>query len=533
MLEANLGRPGEADSVGVFLAGLERYLSGEASAAEFRELAEMVGAALEYQRKVRHRPGPPAGPAGLLRRVKPAGRPPGPTTKFLTVGEREEAALELLASLRATAVKSFVAGLKDEAHAADAVALRTAEYLAGGIELGPPVPGPPRTILTMLGSVAYPRPRCRPRDSRSEKSLVELTGRKAVFPVDECLGAARLPHKMTTAAMLEVAREFARHKTTAEAREALKKARGFQIGEGLVAKAALTVGEAVFRSDKLKLEKFWGEPAGADGRGLGGGFQPASKPGPGDRVYLKITGLTPSWETPVAAKAGRPPLMLGLVFLAKPVRPEPAPAAEVAGAAGPGCVCLPSLGDVRTLFRSMYAEAHRKGCAHGAGTVVISDGGGWAGELRKRFFPDAKIILDYNDLKGRIRSYADRRFHRLEGPVAWTEQILGWILNGRVQKAVDGVGRTMRQDLKNVCQELMTFISDNKDYVDYDNYLEGDFLTTSYDFDLSLSVLQARMDFALSEQTVVEAQYVAALVAKELSGRWEDVETAVRELYGG
>lgn len=529
MLEVNLERPGEAASVGVFLAGLERYLSGEASPAEFRELAEMVGAALEYQRKVRHRPGPPVGPAALLKGVKPTGRPPEPTTKFLTVGELEEAALELLASLRATAVKSFIAGLEDEAYAADAVALRTAECLAREIELGPPVPGPPRTILTMLGSVTYLRPRCQPRDSRSERSLVELTGRKAVSPVDECLGAARLPHKMTTAAMLEVAREFARHKTTAEAREALKKARGFQIGEGLVAKAALTVGEAVFRSDKLKLEKFWGEPAGAAGRGLGGGFQPASKPDPGDRVYLKITGLTPSWETPVAGKAGRPPLMLGLVFLAKPVRLEPAPAA---GAACPGCVYLPSLGDVRTLFRSMYAEAHRKGCAHGAGTVVISDGGFWVGELRKRFFPDAKIILDYNDLKGRIRSYADRRFHRLEGPVAWTEQILGWILNGRLQKAVDGVGKTLRQDLKNVCQELMTFISNNKDYVDYDNYLEGDFLTTSYDFDLSLSVLQARMDFTPSEQTVVEAQYVAALVAKELSGRWEDVETAVRELYG-
>ncbi|MDR1320842.1 MAG: hypothetical protein LBK56_05380, partial [Gracilibacteraceae bacterium] len=103
--------------------------------------------------------------------------------------------------------------------------------------------------MTTQGKVSYSRYLLRPTDKDQRNSLAKMTGSRSVVPLDEWLGVARLPFKMSVRAMLEIAFWAQNQSSFQRAEKILKRGGTMPVNDTTIRQVANFVGGFVFKRD--------------------------------------------------------------------------------------------------------------------------------------------------------------------------------------------------------------------------------------------------------------------------------------------
>ncbi|MDR1085391.1 MAG: hypothetical protein LBP22_11195 [Deltaproteobacteria bacterium] len=114
--------------------------------------------------------------------------------------------------------------------------------------------------MTMEGKFKYSRMALVPSSKADTDKLRELgmTG-KMVFPLDEALGIADLPYKMTVSVMLEIARWVKETNSFEAAGRAVTRNTSIAVNDETVRAVANTIGALVFKNDTLEADNVFAD----------------------------------------------------------------------------------------------------------------------------------------------------------------------------------------------------------------------------------------------------------------------------------
>ena len=93
----------------------------------------------------------------------------------------------------------------------------------------------------------------------------------------------------------------------------------------------------------------------------------------------------------------------------------------------------------------LSALADRRGYAHAAQRVFVSDGASAIRSVRERAFPDAVFILDYNHAEEHLRACAYAAFDATPAGQDWLERQIAHLWNGRVRAILANLTRLIRR----------------------------------------------------------------------------------------
>jgi hypothetical protein len=381
------------------------------------------------------------------------------------------------------------------------------------------------TLTTTQGKVSYARYALRPTDKEQRNSLEKMAGSKSVVPLDEWLGVARLPFKMSVKAMLEVA-FWAQNQNSYQRSEKILKRNGMPVNDTTIRQVANFVGGFVFRRDSGRaaeaMEKF------DSGRlEFSGGRQGV--------VYIETDGAALNTRQKDEAGSTWRENKLGEVFTTDDIywwtdkheeRRHALKRKEYVSYIGPA-------GEFK---KHLLACALRNGYGEYKETVLLSDGATWIRNMKDELFSDAQQILDYYHLCENVSNYAKQIFKMDEKRYKpWSEQVCKALKAGEHKKVLDDIGKPSEGKKEENCVNLYGYIENNANSIDYPAYIaKGYFIGSGAIESGNKTVLQQRLKQAGMRWNVESAQPMLTLRAKSESDLWEkDVVVPFAEAYVG
>lgn len=188
------------------------------------------------------------------------------------------------------------------------------------------------------------------------------------------------------------------------------------------------------------------------------------------------------------------------------------------------------LGSVNEFKKFVYDSAGKAGYGKIKNIVVIGDGAPWIWNMCKDIFPDAECILDYYHLKENIFEYAKALYPGDKKTYTkWAETVTHYIETQQTQKAFKKISACV--DLLPNEKEIINleeYIKKNIDRIDYLKYRnKGYYIGSGVIESGNKIVVQKRLKQSGMRWSVLGAQYMTALRAKDESGLWHEVEEII------
>lgn len=181
------------------------------------------------------------------------------------------------------------------------------------------------------------------------------------------------------------------------------------------------------------------------------------------------------------------------------------------------------IGSVQDFKYHMYALAVKNGYGQYKKTVLLSDGATWIRNIKEELFPDAQQILDLFHLKENTYEFAKDIFKNDENKYRpWAEEMCARLENGQWKDVLKRLEKYKDKPSKQGCVNLYTYISNNKNNIDYPSYKQqGLFVGSGAIESGNKVVLQNRLKLPGMRWNIKTAQYVLSLKAKLESGLWD------------
>jgi hypothetical protein len=112
-----------------------------------------------------------------------------------------------------------------------------------------------KTILTIHGQLTFSRNVLRPKSKEDLKKLLETENIKSVVPLDQYLGIAKLPFKITVDAMLQISYWAQNQLSYQRAEDAISKIMHVSVNDDTVRLVSNFIGNIIFREDCRKAKE--------------------------------------------------------------------------------------------------------------------------------------------------------------------------------------------------------------------------------------------------------------------------------------
>jgi hypothetical protein len=353
-----------------------------------------------------------------------------------------------------------------------------------------------------------------------------MTGSRSVVPLDECLGVAHLPFKMSVRAMLEIAFWAQNQSSYQRAEKILQRNNNISVNDTTIRQVTNFVGNFVFKRDReqatevmSKLERgelqFSGERRGV--------------------FYIETDGAALNTRQRDESGSTWRENKLGEVFTTDDIyywtdkhgkRQHTLKRKEY----------VSYIGSAEEFKKHLFACAVRNGYGEYKETVLLSDGATWIRNMKEELFPDAQQILDYYHLCENVSNYAKQIFKLDEKRYKpWAEQVCKALKVGEYQKVLADIGKPKERAERENCTNLYGYIVNNVNNIDYPTYIaKGYFIGSGAIESGNKTVLQQRLKQAGMRWNIESAQPVLTLKAKSESDLWEkDVVIPFVETYVG
>ena len=371
-----------------------------------------------------------------------------------------------------------------------------------------------RKILTTEGYLKYSRYVLRPSDSESASKLQERDGSKTVVPLDCVMGVNRLPFKVSAQMMVEIAYWAAKLSSYQDAEDFLARTKGIRVSDDTVREVTNHVGSIVYNDDCAKADEC---RRMMDECRINN--DEAQKEG---TLYLMTDGAAVNTRTKDENNSTWRENKLAVAFSddnihfwtdGKGQRQHRIEKREYATL----------IGTAQEFKYHFLALALRNGYGKYKKTAIISDGATWIRNIKDEMFPDAQQILDLFHLKENTYEFAKDIFNNDESRYRpWAEQTCKRLESGEWQAVLDELEKYKGRPSKPGCVNLYTYISNNKNNIDYPSYKkQGLFVGSGAIESGNKVVLQNRLKLPGMRWNVQTAQYILSLKAKLESSLWD------------
>ena len=185
------------------------------------------------------------------------------------------------------------------------------------------------------------------------------------------------------------------------------------------------------------------------------------------------------------------------------------------------------IGSVSEFKKHLLACAIRNGYGRFKETVVLGDGATWIRNMADEIFQDAQQILDYYHLCENVNDFAKYIFNMNESKYKpWAADVCDSLKKSQHEKVLSDLKQYSTMDLGKSTVNLYTYISNNKNNIDYVTYeSKGYFIGSGAIESGNKIILQDRLKRAGMRWNVATAQAMLSLKTKAESGLWfADVE---------
>jgi hypothetical protein len=381
-----------------------------------------------------------------------------------------------------------------------------------------------KTILTVNGKLEFSRYMLRPADRESLQLLAISDGTKAVSPMDDFLGIAKLPFKMTAQTMLLVAYWAQNQCSYQRAEEAIEIAHGIFVNDDTVRLVTNYIGGMIFKEDCRKADE-------CEERFFSGKISfPRNKKG---TLYVETDGAALNTRQTNGEGSTWRENKLAMVFSSDNIREWTDRHGKRQRKLGKR-EYTSYIGSVSDFRKHLLACAVRNGYGAYEDTVVLSDGAAWIRKTVAEFFPDAQHILDFFHLSENVHEYAKHYFRMDESKYKpWAEDICALLREGRHIEVSRELKTHSKSHMDKCPVSLSLYIANNIQNIDYPTYeAKGWYIGSGAIESGNKIVMQQRLKQAGMRWNIDTAQCLLTLKAKFESGLWRsDVENFILSVF--
>jgi hypothetical protein len=193
------------------------------------------------------------------------------------------------------------------------------------------------------------------------------------------------------------------------------------------------------------------------------------------------------------------------------------------------------LGNCHNFTKYFMALAISNGYGVYENTVIISDGATWIKNMVYEHFKNTTYILDFYHLKEHVSNFAKEIFNNDQEKLSnWTDHISKLLLKSKKDVVIKEILNFGEDKLKKCKSNLVKYIENHKDCIDYATYKEkGYFIGSGAIESGHRTVLQRRMKQPGMRWNPDTAQYMLTLMAKYKSKLWgEGIVKPVCQHFG-
>jgi hypothetical protein len=360
-----------------------------------------------------------------------------------------------------------------------------------------------KTILTLLGEVAYTRPRYRCLAC----AQVRYPGDKAL----DIVGTSRSPSVRRQAARLGAKEPFT------EVAQDLRELAGITLSRKDAERIAEGVGADIEARDARERERLRFAPV-----------PPPECPKTIETLYIEMDGtgvpMVP-WE--LAGRKGKQAdgsartreVKLGCVFTQTLLDDQGRPVRDPAS-----CTFTGAIEDAAACGRRLYAEAVRRGLYLAKRVVVIGDGAEWIGNLAGERFGMAQRIVDFYHAKEHVASLCRALFTKPQSIELHRERWWELLEQGNIEEIIGQAQAVLRQPENNPdAWREIEYLRKNREHMRYAHYREqGLFIGSGVIEAACKNLVGKRLKQSGMEWTVCGANSIIALRCAMLSNRFTE-----------
>jgi len=353
---------------------------------------------------------------------------------------------------------------------------------------------------------------------------LEYEGAKSVAPLDCYLGIAKLPFKISVAAMLRTAYWAQNQCSYERAEEAITENLRTRINDDTVRLVTNYIGGIVFKNDCQRAEECYAL------------LQSAKLPYRQCRkgvLYIETDGAALNTRHKNDQGSTWRENKLGVVFSSDNIyswtdrhgeRRQQLQRREYTS----------YIGSVDEFKKHLLACALRNGYGEYKETVVLSDGAAWIRSMTEEIFHGAQHILDYYHLSENVYTYAKTLFNMDDSKyVPWAKKICDALKKSQFKQVLMEL-EPYKDKLSGACPvNLYGYITNNITHIDYAEYeRKGYYIGSGAVESGNKIVLQQRLKQAGMRWNPSSAQALLTLKAKAESSLWHmDVETPAYDYF--
>jgi hypothetical protein len=384
-----------------------------------------------------------------------------------------------------------------------------------------------KSIMTLHGTITYNRMGLIPATPDHAKKLTELGEQKIIFPLDEAIGAANLPFKLTVPAMLEVAYWVQSSSSYESAAKQLKKATGIVLAAETIRSIANTIGKIIFDIDAKDADNAFNL--------LKSGALELPEEQKSHILYLLVDGAMLHTREKNAEGSTWRENKLGLAFSTEYFKRSYDKKSSETKFRINKREYRAFVGDADTFKKHFFALALKNGYGSFKETVLLSDGATWIRSVKDELCPDAQQILDFHHLCKNVSDFAKGAFAKDEIKYnPWSENICKLFKEGQAEEAITQIRALGKKKMLKSSINLLSYIENNKNNIDYQKYIKkGYFIDSGAIESGRRSVLQQRLKQPGMRWNIDSGQYIVTLMSKVKSDLWnEEVVEPVLDYYG-
>lgn len=163
--------------------------------------------------------------------------------------------------------------------------------------------------------------------------------------------------------------------------------------------------------------------------------------------------------------------------------------------------------------------------------IFVADGATWIWNWVSSTYPNAIQILDFYHVVEKVCQWATLVFKDKQELTHWRKTAKELLLSSKITELLHHIRQIETKGEKADKQKsLITYIENNRQRMDYANYLEKEYLIGSGAIEAAQrTVVQQRLKRSGQRWTIKGAQQVVNLRTKNLSGQWKQVNQLIRK----
>jgi len=379
-----------------------------------------------------------------------------------------------------------------------------------------------RKLIGTFGEIEYSRASLIPADQDSARTLWEKENRKSIFPLDCALGVDVLPFKISCQMMCAIAKEAVRARSYSDARINIEEKYHVEMSSVQVEKVTDYVGTLVYdkqlreaeNAKTLSLKK-------VDGR--------LRRRRANDVLYLEVDGAM----VHVRDKKGGDGWMESkhaIAFNSSNVHYYKSGDGEISGHRIMERDFIGYIGSAEDFKYHFYALAKRNECDFCSELVVISDGALWIHDIVKELLPKATHILDLYHAKENAGKFAQAVKRGKIQKKQFADQLCSLIDKGNVTELLSVLEPYKDEKFPPGILNFYKYVENHKGCMNYPLYKsKGYFVGSGAIESGNIRLMQNRMKLQGMRWKLSNGQCMLSLKAKYESGKWDEVESLMRQ----